>query len=77
MSLQNGSQGKAVADLQTALRRHGLTVTDRDGVFGASTAKAVMAFRASHGMGEIGVVDQATWRALGLSGSVPHPVRPD
>jgi peptidoglycan hydrolase-like protein with peptidoglycan-binding domain len=77
MSLQNGSQGKAVADVQTALGRHGLTVTDRPGVFGASTEKAVMTFRANHGMSEIGVVDEATWHALGLPGSVPRPVRFD
>ena len=74
MSLQVGSQGRAVADVQTALKRHGFATADRAGVFGSKTADAARAFQARRGLPVTGVVDQATWRALGLRGSVPRPV---
>jgi peptidoglycan hydrolase-like protein with peptidoglycan-binding domain len=74
MSLQAGSQGKAVADVQNALRRNGFVAADRAGVFSANTADAVRAFQSRRGLPATGVVDQTTWRALGLRGSVPHPV---
>ena len=45
MSLQAGSQGKAVADVQQALRRHGFVAADRAGVFSGNTAKAVREFQ--------------------------------
>jgi peptidoglycan hydrolase-like protein with peptidoglycan-binding domain len=73
MSLQQGSQGKAVADVQQALGRAGITAADRAGVFGANTANAVRTFQSQHGLPANGVVDQLTWRALGLKGSVPRP----
>jgi peptidoglycan hydrolase-like protein with peptidoglycan-binding domain len=73
MSLQVGSQGRAVADVQAALKRHGFVAADRAGVFGGKTADAVRAFQTKRGSPATGVVDQATWRALGLRGSVPHP----
>jgi peptidoglycan hydrolase-like protein with peptidoglycan-binding domain len=74
MSLQVGSQGKFVADVQRALKRNRFVSTDRAGVFGGSTADAVRGFQSRRGMPATGVVDQATWRALGLPGSVPRPV---
>ena len=74
MSLQAGSQGKAVADVQQALRRHGFVAADRAGVFSGNTAKAVREFQTSRGLPATGVVDQATWQELGLRGSVPRPV---
>jgi peptidoglycan hydrolase-like protein with peptidoglycan-binding domain len=73
MSLQEGSQGKAVADVQQALKRHGFVATDRAGVFGGNTANAVRGFQTKRQLPATGVVDQATWRALGLRGSVPRP----
>jgi peptidoglycan hydrolase-like protein with peptidoglycan-binding domain len=73
MSLQVGSQGRAVADVQDALKRHGFVSADRAGVFSGNTADAVRAFQTRHGLAATGVVDQATWRALGLRGSVPRP----
>jgi peptidoglycan hydrolase-like protein with peptidoglycan-binding domain len=77
MSLQQGSQGKAVGDLQAALQRRGATITDRPGIFGPSTAAAVVNFQSRHGLAPDSVVGQATWQALGLRGSVPRPVRID
>lgn len=77
MSLQQGSQGKAVGDVQRALTRRGHAITDRGGVFGPDTATAVRSFQSQHGLVADGVVGQVTWQALGLRGSVPHPVRID
>lgn len=74
MSLQQGSQGKAVADVQQALERAGFTAADRAGVFSGNTANAVRAFQSHRGLPATGVVDQATWKALRLPGSVPRPV---
>lgn len=74
MSLQIGSQGKFVADAQRALKRNGFASVDRAGVFGGSTADSVRAFQSARGLQATGVVDQSTWRALGLPGSVPRPV---
>lgn len=74
MSLQAGSQGKAVADVQNALKRHGFDPGQADGRYGAKTEGAVRAFQSSRGIAADGVVGQTTWRALGLPGSVPHPV---
>jgi peptidoglycan hydrolase-like protein with peptidoglycan-binding domain len=73
MSLQVGSQGRAVADVQGALKRQGFAAADRAGVFGDKTADAVRAFQTKRRLPATGVVDQATWRALGLRGSVPRP----
>ena len=73
MSLQVGSQGRAVADVQAALKRQGFVPADRAGVFGDSTADAVRRFQTKRGLPATGVVDQATWRTLGLRGSVPRP----
>ncbi len=74
MSIQVGSQGKFVADAQKALKRNGFATVDRAGVFGGSTADAVRSFQSARGLAATGVIDQATWRALGLPGSVPRPV---
>ncbi len=77
MSLQAGSQGKAVADVQNALKKQGFDPGPADGRFGATTESAVRAFQTSRGLMADGVVGQATWQALGLRGSVPRPVRID
>jgi peptidoglycan hydrolase-like protein with peptidoglycan-binding domain len=74
MSLQIGSQGKFVADVQRALKKNGFVSVDRAGVFAGSTADAVRSFQSARGLQVTGVVDQSTWRALGLPGSVPRPV---
>ena len=54
-------QGPDVLQLQTALRQLGATITDRDGVFGRTTRKAVMDLQAAHGLPATGTVD-ATFR---------------
>ena len=77
MSLQVGSQGKAVADTQKALKRGGFLSGPADGRFGAATQNAVRAFQTAKGLTPDGVVGQGTWAALGLKGSVPHAVTID
>jgi peptidoglycan hydrolase-like protein with peptidoglycan-binding domain len=77
MALNVGSQGKAVADVQEALNKHGFDVGEVDGIFGPLTEAGVRAFQAAQGIAADGVVGDMTWKALGLRGSVPRPVRFD
>jgi len=58
-TLKVGSKGANVKVLQ---KKVGVTA---DGAFGPITKKAVMAFQKKHGLPETGVVDSATWDALG------------
>lgn len=61
-TLKRGSTGEAVVALQRALG--GITA---DGEFGPLTEAAVKSFQASKGLPQTGVVDSATWNALGGS----------
>ncbi|WP_102959171.1 peptidoglycan-binding protein [Mangrovicella endophytica] len=62
--LRRGSEGSAVAELQTFLRRAGIPVAI-DGEFGPATALAVVTFQARAGLLADGVVGPQTWQALG------------
>jgi murein DD-endopeptidase MepM/ murein hydrolase activator NlpD len=60
--------GARVVALQNALMAAGLVVKGgADGIFGASTASAVMAFQKAKGLSVTGRVDAATAAALGLA----------
>jgi len=61
-----GSRGPAVVQLQTILNRIGFNVGAQDGVFGPRTEAGVRAFQSSRGLPVTGVVDVATWTALGV-----------
>lgn len=61
--LRVGIAGADVLDLQGALIRAGMTVS-QDGHFGAITQRAVIAFQKSKGLRADGVVGPATWAAL-------------
>lgn len=63
--LARGHRGAAVVALQQALRSAGHEVRV-DGRFADSTQAAVVAFQASQGLAETGVVDETTAAALGL-----------
>jgi peptidoglycan hydrolase-like protein with peptidoglycan-binding domain len=66
-------RGSRVVALQTALINAGVTVPGgADGVFGAGTASAVMAFQRAKGLPVSGKVDAATAAALGLA-AAPAP----
>lgn len=61
-----GTTGASVRLLQWRLQQWGYYRGSIDGVFGANTSSAVRLFQARNGVGVSGVVDPATWRALGL-----------
>ena len=62
--LQQGSQGPAVAALQTRLNALGYNAGTPDGVFGAGTKAALIAFQKKKGLTADGVVNAATYNAL-------------
>jgi hypothetical protein len=59
-SLKKGSKGSDVKKLQTALK------ITADGDFGAITEKTVKAYQTKKGIAVTGVVDETTWKRLGL-----------
>ena len=59
-----GVLGNAVKELQRALRSLGFTVGTIDGVFGASTERALIAFQTAHHLSPDGVLGPATRAAL-------------
>lgn len=71
-----GENGGRVADLQRALMKSGISVPGgADGMFGGSTAGAVMSFQRREGLPVTGKVDERTAARLGLSASAaPVPV---
>ncbi len=75
--LQRGSRGNDVRRLQTLLRAAGFHPGPADGIFGASTQRALVAFQRSIREIEVitGVADFETWTALGAQ-CIPGPVVP-
>ncbi|MDO5110826.1 MAG: spore cortex-lytic enzyme [Clostridia bacterium] len=65
-SLQLGSKGDEVKQLQTKLKRWGYYGGNADGHFGPATQKAVITFQQKNGLTPDGVVGEATARALGM-----------
>ncbi len=75
--LRLGSRGSAVIRLQNLLRNAGFNPGPADGVFGRRTENAVRAFQARQRLTVTGVVNIATWRALGENcGITPPPTPP-
>lgn len=68
-TLRVGSSGEDVKTLQTKLKRWGYYTGSIDGVFGAGTKKAVIAFQKKNGLTPDGIVGAATLKALGMSAS--------
>ncbi|MFP2907861.1 peptidoglycan-binding domain-containing protein [Pyxidicoccus sp. 3LFB2] len=73
-TLQQGSTGSAVVELQTLLARAGFSPGAADGNFGAMTRTAVMNFQRARGLSADGIVGPATWAALRSSAPGPAPV---
>ena len=63
-TLQEGSSGEAVEELQRALQRAGFDPGPIDGEFGPVTAAAVRSFQAAKGLVVDGIVGPQTWSAL-------------
>ncbi|MGH2943293.1 MAG: peptidoglycan-binding domain-containing protein [Solirubrobacteraceae bacterium] len=60
-TLEKGSRGQAVEDLQEALKALGFSPGAVDGIFGPATEKAVKEFQASVGIDADGIVGPVTW----------------
>lgn len=68
-TLKQGSSGTAVKQVQQKLKDLGYYTGSVDGIFGATTKKAVMNFQKGKGLTADGVVGSATLSALGLGSS--------
>lgn len=67
--LKQGSKGGEVREVQRRLKLWGYYKGSVDGVFGAGTRSAVIAFQKKNGLKADGVVGKATYRALGMESS--------
>jgi peptidoglycan hydrolase-like protein with peptidoglycan-binding domain len=63
-ALQRGDEGPSVSALQLALAALGFDVGDVNGVFGDTTAAAVLRFQNNQGIAATGTVNDDTWAAL-------------
>ena len=67
--LKQGSTGAEVKEVQRRLKMWGYYTGSVDGVFGAGTKKAVIAFQKKNGLTADGVVGKSTYKALGMNSS--------
>ena len=67
--LRQGATGGEVKEVQRRLKLWGYYNGSVDGVFGAGTKKAVMAFQKKNGLTADGVVGKSTYKALGMNSS--------
>lgn len=67
--LRQGATGGEVKEVQRRLRLWGYYSGSVDGVFGAGTKKAVIAFQKKNGLTADGVVGKSTYKALGMNSS--------
>lgn len=72
--LRLNDRGPTVRFLQRLLREKGVFRGQIDGVFGLQTQRAVRLFQRQQGLAATGVVNHATWQALGVNcADVPAP----
>ena len=67
--LKQGSKGGEVKEVQRRLKLWGYYKGSVDGVFGAGTKTAVIAFQKKNGLTADGVVGKSTYKALGMTNS--------
>ncbi|MDE6411363.1 MAG: spore cortex-lytic enzyme [Clostridia bacterium] len=67
--LRQGSKGNEVKEVQRRLKQWGYYSGAVDGVYGAGTKKAVVAFQKKNGLTADGVVGKSTYAALGMNES--------
>ncbi|EDX73364.1 Putative peptidoglycan binding domain protein [Coleofasciculus chthonoplastes PCC 7420] len=66
LPLQEGSVGSQVKQVQEVLQQEGFDPGPADGIYGAKTKAAVIAFQRSKGMTADGIVGAVTWSVLNL-----------
>ncbi len=67
--LRQGAKGGEVKEVQRRLKLWGYYNGEVDGVFGAGTREAVVAFQKKNGLTADGVVGKSTFKALGMNSS--------
>ena len=67
--LRQGSRGNEVKEVQRRLKQWGYYSGSVDGIFGAGTKSAVIAFQRKNGLTADGIVGKATYKALGMTAS--------
>lgn len=67
--LKTGSKGGEVKEVQRRLKQWGYYKGEADGIFGAGTKAAVIAFQKKNGLTADGIVGASTYRALGMNSS--------
>ncbi len=67
--LRQGSKGGEVKEVQRRLKLWGYYKGSVDGVFGAGTRSAVIAFQKKNGLTADGIVGSSTYKALGMTDS--------
>ncbi len=67
--LKQGSKGGEVKEVQRRLKQWGYYSGEADGIFGAGTKRAVIAFQKKNGLTADGIVGASTFRALGMNSS--------
>ena len=67
--LRQGAKGSEVKEVQRRLKQWGYYNGAVEGVFGAGTKKAVIAFQKKNGLTADGVVGKSTYKALGMNSS--------
>ena len=65
--VKTGNRGEDVKTLQERLNALGYNCGDVDGIFGAKTYAAVVAFQKAMGIGVDGIVGSQTWGKLGVT----------
>ena len=75
--LRRGSRGADVTRLQRLLLNAGVNPGPIDGIFGSRTEAAVRSFQAGRGLIVTGIVNVATWTALGVNCGVTPPAPPE
>ena len=70
-SIQRGSSGDTVRQIQTKLKQWGYYTGEVDGVYGSGTEKAVRYFQQKNGLVVDGKCGPKTLAALGISSAAP------
>ena len=74
--LKKGSKGQKIKDAQGYLKAWGFAPGPIDGIFGAGTETALIAFQKAKNLTADGVIEAKTWQAL-VTSPPPEPPQPE